>query len=255
VTIQAINFNHLIYSTAVTSNPMDRGDPLPESEWTIPNTPSGIRNSELDNFITEIEFEPVNADDPVVSEFVDVLNEIFVNGGAALGVVQIINRAPLAYRSISHFSVSNVFFEHFLTSDAFTAAVPEMDVGDSINEKIERLRESERGRSTLGELNNFAIDGYLAKRMWNGGAYLDFRDIDGSERLPPADNRKPVDARQMAARFAEAVVENRFDDIDLLRSHASWCDWFNYGGAFDCTYFVVDKRYRLIWTLAITDTD
>jgi len=234
---------------------MDRSDPLPESEWRLPNTQSGIRNSELDEHISEIEFEPVNADDPVVTGFVGVLNDIFVNGGATLGVVRITNRAPTAYRSISHFSVSNVFFEHFLTSDAFNATVPEMDVGDGLDEVIERRKESERGRPTLEKLNSFAIDGYLAKRMWDGGAYHDFRDIDGPDTHLPDDDRKPVDAKQMAATFVEAAFENRFDDIDLLRSQASWCNWFNYGGAFDCTYFAVDKRYRLIWTLAITDTD
>lgn len=227
---------------------MDRGDPLPEDEWRT----DGVSNSQVADLVPEIGLEPVAVDEPAVTDVVSILDEMLVNGGAVLAVLRITGRPALAYRAASHVRAAPAFYEHLFTSAAFAEAAPEMDVGDEL---LIDLVDPQHGESTIEPRSPFEVDGLIARRLDWGGAYYDFERGGPQHRGAPETYGTPADAKRLAEEFVEAAFDYRFGDLDAYRSGERWCEWFHPIGIWNETLVVIDKRYRLVWTLCLTDVD
>jgi len=106
---------------------------------------------------------------------------------------------------------------------------------------LDRLSAGDGFESKLVGESQFLFDGRLAQMLFAGGAY--HRSIgDGREE------------KEQAARFCDAMFQLRYADISFAASYEAWTPWFH-GIAWDATFMVLDKRTRLLWILAVTDTD
>lgn len=228
---------------------MKHGEPFPESEWS---TTEEISNPEVAELVPEIEFEPVEVTDPEILNVVSIFDEVFVNGGATLAVLRVTNRPALAYRAAGHIDAGTPFYEHLFTSDAFDAAAEELDVGDELLVDLHRAQFEE---PTLERLSPYKIDGHLASHLMFGGAYYDFERGGPEWKDAPETYGTAADAKRMSEEFVETAFDYRFTDLEAYRTDEQWCDWFRNVPIWDETIIVLDKRYRLIWTLCLTDAD
>lgn len=228
---------------------MKRGEPFPESEWSTANT---VSNPEVATLVPEIEFEPVEVTAPKILDVVSIFDEMLVNGGAVLGVLRITNRPALAYRAAGHVDAGAAFYEHMFTSDAFEAVADEMDVGGELSVDLRRAQFEE---PTIDPLSPFKIDGHLASLLTFGGAYYDFERGGPEWTDAPETYGTAADAKRMAEQFVETAFDYRFDDLEAYRTDERWCEWFHPIGVWNETVVTIDKRYRLIWILCLTDVD
>jgi hypothetical protein len=74
-----------------------------------------------------------------------------------------------------------------------------------------------------------------------GGAYERF---EGATR----------EAKNLGARFCDALFGDRFIEVEVFRSFAAWSPWF-YDVAWDRTWIIIDKRQQLVSLMCRTDTD
>lgn len=89
--------------------------------------------------------------------------------------------------------------------------------------------------------NTYTLPGWLAGTLKSGGAYSKFQGT-GAE------------AMAIASRAVFEIVEDRFEEVTVYRSHAPWSDWF-FDIAWDSTTVIIDRSKCRIHTLAMTDTD
>lgn len=85
------------------------------------------------------------------------------------------------------------------------------------------------------------LDGDLATLLVLGGAYERFR---GPQR----------EAKQLARRAADELIQNRYEDFTVYYSDAPWSPWFH-DIAWDQTWFLVDRRHAEVTVIITTDTD
>jgi hypothetical protein len=108
--------------------------------------------------------------------------------------------------------------------------------------------QSETGACTIASSagfkfdNPFLLDGQLAQALYAGGAYAAPSKIEGRA------------AKRLAMDFCKAVFGQRYEDVSLYTSYASWTPWFG-GIAWDWTAVLFDRRERTLWILAVTDED
>jgi hypothetical protein len=86
----------------------------------------------------------------------------------------------------------------------------------------------------------FTFEGEIAERIFQGGACASFRGL-------------PARAIATARRFREAICGERYTDVRPYTSYDRWHEWFRHVEHF--TWLLIDKRYRSIWLLCITDSE
>jgi hypothetical protein len=89
----------------------------------------------------------------------------------------------------------------------------------------------------------FTLDGELAAILVQGGAYPKFR-FQGTAR----------EAKEVGARFCDALFGDRFTEVVVYISHTAWSSWFK-NVAWDITWLGFDRRESRVWLLCLTDTD
>lgn len=89
--------------------------------------------------------------------------------------------------------------------------------------------------------SSFSFDCHLAYTLYSGGAYSH----------PTGDGRA---AKQQAIDFCDALFQQRYSEVSLFNSFEAWTPWFH-GIAWDWTAVLFDLRQRVLWFLAVTDTD
>ena len=87
----------------------------------------------------------------------------------------------------------------------------------------------------------FTLSGQIAQSLFQGGAYSGYK---GSG----------ADALKISENFRKAIFDDRFNEIFVFFITGPWTKWFH-GVAWDYTWFILDKRNRLIWLLSVTDMD
>jgi hypothetical protein len=60
-------------------------------------------------------------------------------------------------------------------------------------------------------------------------------------------------AKNLAARFCDALFDDRFLEVEVFRSWKPWSKWFH-GIAWDCTFLIIDKRFGIVTILCETDS-
>jgi hypothetical protein len=165
----------------------------------------------------------------VVTQLLESFKDTHSNGGAFFGCFS------FEYHPVLHWFLSRnrwdeiEFPEHFLKSHALKERFPELC----------RSISTEAFGFEWG--SSYTIAGYLAQSLANGGAYEKFKD-------------GPAGAYYLTNWFCNWLIEDRFEDVIVLRTYNPWSGWF-YGIAWDQTWLIIDKRNYRVWLLAITDTD
>jgi hypothetical protein len=162
---------------------------------------------------------------PALEELLAALRDTHVNGGALFARFRAGSWPLLRDRA-----ETTAFLEGFLTSAAVRAALPELQVGDTL-----------AVRPAFEADSAFTLEGELARTLSVGGAYVRFA-------------AGPGEARALARRACEAIVGDRFDEVYVHHSSLPWAPWFH-DVAWDATWVGMDPLERTIWLLCVTDTD
>jgi hypothetical protein len=97
------------------------------------------------------------------------------------------------------------------------------------------------GDSGFRFFDQFLLQGTFAHLLYYGGAYT----------LQHGDGRAE---NQIALEVCEAMFGLRYGEICCCPNYDRWTPWFR-GIAWDVTIVVFDGRTRMMWILAVTDTD
>ena len=88
--------------------------------------------------------------------------------------------------------------------------------------------------------SSFTLDGEIAEELVLGGCYKSFPGT-------------PTEAKDLGGRFCKALFDNRYTEVRAYRSFNCWHEWFYCVD--HVTWLLIDKRYRRISLLCLTDTD
>ncbi len=188
----------------------------------------------------EVRFEPVDILGPAIDHCLEALRQTRTHGGVRLGCFYVPEHKVLDYFASRNLLVDVDgadelgFARHFfsspavrsLFSEAQTAELPEDDMLDF--------------PPVFGWDSPFTFEGEIAERIFEGGAYKTFQG-------PPAR------AIATARRFREAIYGERYTDVRPCTSFDRWHARFQYVEHF--TWLLMNKRYRSIWLLCVTDSD
>ena len=207
-----------------------------EPDWEDESSP----RDNLRRIWGEVRLEPVGVSGPAIDDCLEALRQTRTLGGVRLGCFHVPE-----HESFDYFASRNLlvdvdsgdepgFARHFFSSPAVRSLFPEAGTaglpGDDMLDFPPVLRWG----------SPFTFEGEIAERIFHGGAYRSFRG-------PPAR------AIATSRRFREAIYGERYTDVMPYTSHDRWHEWFHY--VEHSTWLLIDKRYRSIWLLCITDTD
>ena len=167
---------------------------------------------------------------PAIDELLRHLRNTHVNGGAEFACFRL-SESPALHWFGSRNRLDEInFFDRFLSLPVVDKALPAL-----------KLSESRISDTGFDWGNTLTFDGELALTLVNGGAYHKF---NGSARA----------AKEIGARFCDALFGDRFMEVQMYKSHAPFTKWF-YDVAWDVTWLGFDKREIKVWLLCVTDTD
>ena len=208
-----------------------------EPDWEDVSSP----RTDLRRIWGEVRFEPVEVSGSAIDDCLGTLRQTRTLGGARLGCFYVPEHEVFDWFASRNLLVDvdggdePGFVRHFfssptvvrsLFSEAETAGLPEDDMLDF--------------PPAFQWGSPFTFEGEIAERIFQGGAYASFRG-------PPAR------AIATARRFREAIYGERYTDTRPYTSYDRWHEWFHHVEHF--TWLLIDKRYRSIWLLCITDND
>jgi hypothetical protein len=207
-----------------------------EPDWEDVSSPP----ADLRRIWGEVRFEPVEVSGTAIDHCLEALRQTRTHGGVRLGCFHVPEHKEFDYFASRNLLVDvdggdePGFARHFFSSSAVrslfsgaeTAELPEDDMLDF---------------PPVFEWGSpFTFEGEIAGRIFEGGAYKSFQG-------PPA--RAIATARG----FREAIYGERYTDVRPYTSFDRWHAWFQY--VEHLTWLLIDKRYRSIWLLCITDSD
>ena len=166
---------------------------------------------------------------PAIEAVLGSLRATHVNGGAQFGRWELPDHPILGYFAARH-ALDVAFFGGLLRSSTVRADLPML----KIPERFE-------SPPSFHLTSSLSLEGDLANDLHIGGAY--------TTHTVPASV-----AKRLAADFCDALIGNRFDEVDVYTSHHAWAPWF-YDVAWDMSWFGLDRRDRTCWLLCKTDTD
>jgi hypothetical protein len=85
------------------------------------------------------------------------------------------------------------------------------------------------------------LDGEIARILVARSVYINF---DGT----------PIQAKELGLQFCRGLFQERYLEIEVYKSREAWSDWF-FDFATKGTWMIIDKRYRQIHIICLTDTD
>lgn len=140
------------------------------------------------------------------------------------------------------------------TSSVIEAVLAHQEVRDSlphfrINNPIKYDEKTGRPPRGWDLVWPFQVPGEWATYLDAGGFQVNPDQFSPSER-----EGRGVAAMDTAMATYKALTGNRYlPTVSAYRSSDPWCEWFP--GLFNGTWIVFDLEFRLLWLLAITDTD
>jgi hypothetical protein len=185
--------------------------------------------AEVQEMCRIIELEQVELPAAPYSEFLRALRESHSNGGAYLVAFRVLPNSVFDWYASRNRLVEEDLLDSLLTHKAIRTAVPDLGIPET------------KAATGLVMADPFLLDGRLAHRMFHGGAYS---ETGGDGRL----------AKLSALGVCRAMFDLRFGEITVAESFDPWTPWFC-NIAWDMTMVIFDRRRRLLWLFAITDTD
>lgn len=205
-------------------------------DWKDVSTPS----ADLRRIWGEVRFEPVEVSGFAIDHCMEALRQTRINGGARIGCFHVPE-----HEVFDRFASRNLlvdvdggdetgFARHFFSSPAVRSLFPKVGTAELPEDDMLDFPPAFEWGSP------FTFEGEIAGRIFQGGAYKSFRG-------PPA--RAIATARGLR----EAIYGERYTDVRPYTSFDRWHEWFYYVEHF--TWLLIDKRYRSIWLICVTDTD
>ncbi|MBC7773280.1 MAG: hypothetical protein H7210_12350 [Pyrinomonadaceae bacterium] len=162
--------------------------------------------------------------------FVNELRRVLGNGQVLYAQFQLHDHPTLAWFASRNLFETCAFVDNVLRLALRTSAASPL---------FEGLRNIE----AITEIDPILLDGTLALRLVQGGAYQSLRG-------------REVEAKRLGTEAAKFLTSGHLDRDSVLiyQTFESWSDWF-LDVAWDSTLFVFEKRTRRFSILAGTDTD
>lgn len=200
--------------------------------------PSGLGNTgqrptkaELERALADVAIVPIAHRAAAIDDVLARFRQTHCNGGALFAAFEIGAEPALDwYIARSQLHLDDIL-ARLLAHPAVRASLPDLRIDPA----------SALSDIGLEPRDGLEIDGLLARALYHGGAYWHATGSGMSEKT-------------LALRFCDALFDLRFDEIAIYVSGKAWTDWF-YDIAWDETFVVLDKRYRRLFLLAVTDTD
>ncbi|CAA9532863.1 MAG: hypothetical protein AVDCRST_MAG05-4585 [uncultured Rubrobacteraceae bacterium] len=207
-----------------------------EPDWEDVSSP----HTDLRRIWGKVRFEPVEVSGSAIDHCLEALRQTRTLGGARIGCFHVPEHKVFDWFASRNRLVGVDggdelgFARHFFSSPAVRSLFPEAGTTELPEDDMLDFP------PTLQWGSPFTFEGEVAERIFQGGAYASFRG-------------PPTRAIATARRFREAIYGERYTDVRPYTSYDRWHEWFHYvEGA---TWLLIDKRYRSIWLLCITDTD
>ena len=188
----------------------------------------------------EVRFEPVEVSGPAIDHCMEELRHTRTLGGVRIGCFHVPEHEGFDYFASRNLLMGTNgsdelgFARHFFSSPAVRSLFPETGTAELPEDDMLDFP------PVLQWGSPFTFEGEVAERIFQGGAYKSFRG-------PPA---RAIDT---ARRFREAIYGERYTDVRPYKSCDRWHEWFHHVEL--ATWLLIDKRYRSIWLLCITDSD
>lgn len=93
----------------------------------------------------------------------------------------------------------------------------------------------------LTYLHGVQLDGEIARLLIIGGAY---RKFQGTAKQ----------GKDLALKFTNGIIAERYDDFEIYQSSAAWSPWFN-PVCWSISFFIFDRKTFQFWILVFTDWD
>jgi len=187
-------------------------------------------DSDVESMWRELKISREDFRPPAVDEVLHILRNTHTNGGAEFAQFQLSDHPTFQWFGSRNRLWEMQFFERFLSSESVVSSLPEL--------QIDPATLSDPGFQWG---NSLTLDGEIAWLLACGGAYGRF---SGTAR----------EAKNLGARFCDALFDDRFFEIQVHSSHQPWSPWFH-AIAWDSTWLGLDKRLSKVWMLCATDTD
>lgn len=183
----------------------------------------------------DIRFDPEPFENSAIDECLKALRETRIHGGILLGCFRVSEHKVFDwFASRNRLDEAN-FFRQFFVSPTVAVALPEL--------RTEGLLLDGDGFFGLPEFewgSSFTLDGEIAEKLVIGGCHMSFPGT-------------PTEAKELGDRFCKAIFGERYTETQVYRSFDRWHEWFSY--VEHLTWLLIDKRYRRIWLLCLTDND
>ncbi len=207
-----------------------------EPDWEAVSPP----RADLRRIWGEVRFEPVEVSGAAIDHCLEALQQTRTYGGVRIGCFHVPEHKVFDWFAPRN-SLVGVdggdelgFARHFFSSSAVRSLFPEAETTElPEDDMLDFPPVFEWG-------SPFTFEGEIAGRIFKGGAYESFQG-------PPAR------AIATARRFREAIYGERYTDVRPYTSFDRWHTWFQYVEHF--TWLLIDKRYRSIWLICVTDSD
>ncbi len=179
---------------------------------------------------------PADELNSAVTPYLSEIRKVFANGGAEFAAFHIAPHPVFEFYGSRNTLDRPYFFEDLLKRPE---VLPYL--------KSAQQRKPNTVRFQYAPVSAFDFDGLLAGTLFYGGAYNRFAGT-------------PSEAKRIGNDFASVLFQERYDEVAIysflyaMPDGAPWSNWFH-DVAWDFAYVGVDKRFRHVWFLCMTDTD
>lgn len=187
-----------------------------------------------------VPMSPIAATSPGVAAVLKRLRETHGLGDALLAGVEIGQDEVFDRFGRQHRFLEHGILQQLLCRDEVRHVAAELSIPRRIPQK--QFGKFSVPADGLGPMSAFLLEGELAVRLFEGGAYGARPMILG------------VAARRMAMEFCEELFGFRYEEMEIFQSHDAWTPWFK-DVAWDWTVVLIDRQKRILWLLALTDED
>lgn len=174
-------------------------------------------------------FEHINVTSNIIEEVKKMYSNFYTNGGVIIECFEVRNESVFQNLPFMEDEYKD-FFVNMLSSKDLVNALPEL-----------KLNTVHKNHIKMDMISPFIFDGEIAGTLFNGGAYKSFWGT-------------PKEAKNIAMRFSEYILEDRYTDVVIYNSYTAWSDWY-FDVAWDYTWMIFDEPKKRFWIICLTDTD
>jgi hypothetical protein len=176
-------------------------------------------------------FKHLPHDDPRIDTLLEAFRRSHVNGGALLAQFSVrYDGAGKWYTRRDSEGREQHDFSALLASQTVAEVLSDL-----------QLRRDSVPDPQWERTSSFVLDGELTNTLLFGGAYDRFKG-------------PPKQAKRIAEAFCDALLGDRYWDVDAVQTGKAWSPWF-LEVAWDISWLILDHGQSRVWLLCVTDED